>query len=100
MDDETSISANWNNDKEKWYMPHLEIKEIGFTIDNDEYLFNQFYENLLNYADSRKRPIEQFFKEEYSDSEYESFFKWINKERANDIIELIESAKELDWDKL
>lgn len=90
------LSANWDNVKQKWYMPMFHILDGPSIGDAPSYMYGEFLKKLKKYAAKKNNNAFKYF----TDKIDEPFAIWLTRDRAEDMIELLESSKELGWDKL
>lgn len=69
----------------------LEFKDLEITWDVGEYIFNEFHYFLLNWK-SRIITVEQA-------TEFAVFIPYLTEDKVEDLLEILETAKKLEWNK-
>jgi hypothetical protein len=75
-------------------MPYFSIFSINFNADNPEWIYGDFYNAIKKYVKTRKKDFKKI------EGINETFIEWITKNRADDILEILKSSKEINWHKL
>ena len=91
-----NLSTGWDRMKNEYYMITLEFtKEHSYGSDywdNPKYIFNTFHPMLKRYV-GRNLTLQD--KEEFKD-----FLRRVSEEEILELIDIIEEAIDLNWDKL